>query len=645
MSGREQLDLDAFRALHPWPEEHAHHGRRMEVLWRFELSCTPAALWPFVADTSRFNRALGLPAMRFEERGGVRYGEASYGGIRAVWREEPWQWVREHYLRSVRVFERGFARLAYAVFHIEPLDDARSRLYTYFGMVPRGVIGRVWTALGLRSLASGYRRAMSELERELLAERRARPMLLTVEALDTRARARAAALRDGLVADTGNPELVDRLLEYVATGDELSLYRLQVPALAHEWGVDADQLLRVCLYATRHGLLELSWDVICPHCRGVRQETRNLGDVPSKGECEVCDIDFSTEPEDAIEIAFHVHPAIRDIPKQLFCSAEPSFKEHIHLQVALEPGEEKTLATALERGRYRLRLEGEKRYRLLDIRADEGLEAGAGSATWRAQESSDLETAPRPRLRLHNDSDAPRTFIIENLQWLDFALRPARLFNLQDFRDLFAEEYLAADVRLAVGSQAILFTDMVGSTRFYADRGDPAAFAEIKRHFSELEPIVAAHRGAVVKTVGDAVMASFSSALDAVRAAEAIHACFHEQRDDSPIRLRVSLNVGPCIAVNLNSGIDYFGGTVNIAAKLQACADAGDIAMSREVYESEGVRAYLRDRAAFVERDVYHSHALCQDLPVFLWRTFTQRPARMFSHPGVIPPEPVHDLE
>src|SRR4029079_16260766 len=90
------------------------------------------------------------------------------------------------------------------------------------------------------------------------------------------------------------------------------------------------------------------------------------------------------------------------------------------------------------------------------------------------------------------------------------ALRACPLLSFQEFRDLFSEDYIAADVRLGVGEQTLLFTDVVGSTAFYASRAHPAAFVEIKKHFDELFAIVAANRGAVVKTIGDAVMASFT---------------------------------------------------------------------------------------------------------------------------------------
>ena len=92
-----------------------------------------------------------------------------------------------------------------------------------------------------------------------------------------------------------------------------------------------------------------------------------------------------------------------------------------------------------------------------------------------------------------------------------------------------------------------------------------------------------------------------------------------KMRDDCAIVLRASVNTGPCIAVNLNSGIDYFGGTVNIAAKLQACADAGQIAISPATLSAPGVQEMLRERGVSVERRRFEHRALAAPLDVRVW--------------------------
>jgi adenylate cyclase len=167
-----------------------------------------------------------------------------------------------------------------------------------------------------------------------------------------------------------------------------------------------------------------------------------------------------------------------------------------------------------------------------------------------------------------------------------------------DFRALFSEDFLADDVTLSVGEQTLLFTDIVGSTAMYAQRGDPDAFTSVRRQFSETFALVARHRGVVVKTIGDATMAAFVDPVDAVQAAVAIQRAF---ADPAGIRLRVSINTGPCLAVRLNADIDYFGHAVNVAAKLQSIVEAGQVALAERTRAAPGVAAALAELALPVE--------------------------------------------
>jgi class 3 adenylate cyclase len=268
----------------------------------------------------------------------------------------------------------------------------------------------------------------------------------------------------------------------------------------------------------------------------------------------------------------------------------------------------------LDPGRYRARESSGNSF-YLDV-DDEG----DTLVQWGVEPTENVIKAQRTAaLELVNDGDEERMFTVEQATWSDHALRPGQLFGFHEFRDLFSEEYIGADVRLGVGEHTILFTDVVGSTAFYATRGDPAAFIEIKKHFDEVFAIVANHRGAVVKTIGDAVMATFGDPLDAVCASEKIHETFYPTRADTPIRLRISLNTGSCIAVRFNANADFFGGTVNIAAKLQALAETCQIAMSEVTYQAPGVAAYLDERGAQLETVAYTSKALPVPIAARRW--------------------------
>ncbi len=580
---------------HPWPAEYAG-GARLEQMWAFDLALPPAALWPLVSDVSRLNRALGNPEIEFEEKAGVRWGRSRYGGITHVWHEVPWDWVAGRWFSFLRVYTRGAMKTLWTIHRIEPVGTEGSRLYVYFGCVPRWRVLAPAMRLNFAAIGRAYKKVVPALA---AAAQAAKALALHIPApvltaqADQRLRAISAQLRaKGLAAAA-----VDRVVELVRRGDELDLSRIQVRERARAWGLDEDALLRVFLHATRAGLLELTWDVVCPHCRGVRDSETRLGDVAAEGECTVCDVQFGTA--DAVEVSFRVHPSIRTVEQRLFCSAEPSTKPHIRVQRALAPGADVAVEIDLAPGRYRLRNRGQDTPAgFLDV-TEGGEASGEAPVAWRASSPpGEQATASHAALALFNDSSEARTFILEQATPSDLALRPGRLLSHQEFRDLFSEEFLGADVRLAVGEQTILFTDIVGSTAMYAERGDPDAFVAVRHHFTEVFGTIAKHRGAVVKTIGDAAMGAFMDPVDAVRAAVAIQRSF---ADPAGLRLRVSLNTGACIAVRLNANLDYFGHAVNLAAKLQNVVESGQVVVSETTYAAPGVAAHLAATATLVE--------------------------------------------
>ena len=144
---------------------------------------------------------------------------------------------------------------------------------------------------------------------------------------------------------------------------------------------------------------------------------------------------------------------------------------------------------------------------------------------------------------------------------------------------------------MSVGEQTILFTDVVQSTALYHRLGDQRAFQVVKDHFDVVFAVIRARRGAVIKTIGDAVMAAFCEPEQALEAAIEMHRAL--EAASSELGIRVSLHQGSCLAVNLNTGMDYFGSVVNEAAKLQSLADSEEIALSETLVEQEAIAGIL----------------------------------------------------
>jgi adenylate cyclase len=160
---------------------------------------------------------------------------------------------------------------------------------------------------------------------------------------------------------------------------------------------------------------------------------------------------------------------------------------------------------------------------------------------------------------------------------------------LQEFRDLFSSEVLAPGQQLAERHIALVFSDLKGSTRRYEEIGDAAAYSRVSRHFDFIKQSVARRGGTIVKTMGDGVMCAFTRFDDALEAAlemqREVGPWCEGEGIDPPLVLKLGVHAGPVIAMTANGRLDYFGRTVNVAARLGAQSRGGDIVLLGDVYD------------------------------------------------------------
>ncbi|MEP6753562.1 MAG: adenylate/guanylate cyclase domain-containing protein, partial [Candidatus Dormiibacterota bacterium] len=125
----------------------------------------------------------------------------------------------------------------------------------------------------------------------------------------------------------------------------------------------------------------------------------------------------------------------------------------------------------------------------------------------------------------------------------------------------------------------ILFSDIRGFTEYTDVYGDEAAYTMLRLHNTLVQEQLALYRGHVVKTQGDSFMVSFDSARTAVTCATAIQKAIREanrQRDGARIQIGIGINTGEPV----REGADFFGGTVNLASRICAVAEPGQILVS-----------------------------------------------------------------
>jgi class 3 adenylate cyclase len=218
-----------------------------------------------------------------------------------------------------------------------------------------------------------------------------------------------------------------------------------------------------------------------------------------------------------------------------------------------------------------------------------------------------ITVAPGGEIQVKQAAGQARHVKLERLEYASRAATAHTVSLMPEFRRHFASEILRPGLSLQVARVALLFTDLTNSTQLYDTVGDASAFTIVQDHFVLLEAIIAKHDGVVVKTIGDAVMAAFADEAQAIQAAIAMHGSFGKFRDDhdnaKTTRLKIGTHAGPCYAVTANGMLDYFGQTVNLAARLQGEARGGELVLAAKtaaIAREKGWLGEAREGAHFI---------------------------------------------
>jgi class 3 adenylate cyclase len=438
--------------------------------------------------------------------------------------------------------------------------------------------------------------------------------------------ARFAVLRQS--ADAGAVAAIERLVREAPDRD---LSRVNVLDFALANNLEEERTIAAFLHAARLGLFELSWNVLCPGCGGVLDSNATLKTVHKEAySCALCAAGYEPTLDEMVEVAFTVSPRVRRIAAhdpetlpmweymhQIFWSSglelpegdafDKLLQEIVIESVELPPGEKAHLSLQLP-AQFTIVFDPVTHSaHFLDVKGEPTRDRQNLSVVFNKVHAptGTVEMRPGPlRLTLENRTDVrvlPAVYIAGDalhhmLGKRKRFLTAKRLLTNQTFRDIYRTDTLDIDQRLKITSLTFLFTDLKGSTELYERVGDLVAYDMVRAHFQVLNEVVAAEAGAVVKTIGDAVMATFPTPDRALAAAlrmrEAMRTLNAESKHED-LLLKIGLHEGPCLAVTLNDRLDYFGQAVNIAARVQGLAVSRSIFATAPVVEHPGAARLL----------------------------------------------------
>jgi class 3 adenylate cyclase len=437
--------------------------------------------------------------------------------------------------------------------------------------------------------------------------------------------AQIAALRQA-----ADPKVVDAIAQLVEQGDDHELNRINLLDFSARAGLDEERVIAGFLHASRLGLFELTWNVLCPGCGGVLDAHSTLKHLRSEDyHCGLCACNYEASVDEQVEVAFTVSPLVRRIAahdpntlpiwdyfKQVFWSSGVDFdhesvkslSDDVVLQaLELQPGQKTELNLQLPAQFIIVFEPVTHAARFIDVQGEPTEELQHLSLVYNKVGAPVETTTLRPGpLLLSLDNQAsrrvlPSVFIAADaLHHLIGKRKPfitaKRMLSNQTFRDLYRADNLDIDQRLKITSMTFLFTDLKGSTALYERVGDLVAFDLVRAHFHVLIDIIASEKGAVVKTIGDAVMATFVRPEHALAAAFKMRKAMdrlNAERGRQDLVVKIGIHEGSCLAVMLNERQDYFGQTVNIAARVQGLSTSQAIHITGPVIDAPAVAALL----------------------------------------------------
>ena len=333
----------------------------MRRTWTWHFDLPPDRLWPVLADTNRFNEAMGLPPYVLEEtpqpNGTVlRRGQGKAAGFTLEWEEKPYEWILDRHFRQARVFTKGPFRRFGPVFDIEP--DGRRQQGELRARMGAAHLGR--PAVRQR----GWREQAGDVvEKRMLqavafakGERADHVRPAAARAAGRRARARGGARRPRSTAAPTATGSASGSADHVLTGMASDLAHLKPKLLARELGVAQRAGDRGLPRRRARGPAD---DEMGPAVhqlpRRPSSAPRALAELPRGAHCPSCNIDYDRDFERNVELAFSPAPAIRPLMAGGYCLSGPMATPHVPVQLLLAPGERRSVELDLPPGRYRLR--------------------------------------------------------------------------------------------------------------------------------------------------------------------------------------------------------------------------------------------------------------------------------------------------
>lgn len=583
MASKETIDLRDKSYI----EELRH--KSISVSQQIVLKHSPHQLWPSISNTDMVNFKIGLDTTNNtftpEDFGGSQmHVESGSGLLKLVYEEFPYEWKEPYWLQVERVYSQ--APMKYMRFEVLLESHPEGTLVTnWLHFVPK------IPAFVLKKILNSNLKKMIRLYQQIddnISETQYHPALgfsdresehrIQIEALYQRWSALMPASKIPMI-----------IASYVFRSPERYVHRIRPFEIAALYDCDPIDTLKFFLLITKEGFFRYRWDLRCPGCKGPKEETEHLHDIVGHANCPTCAMHYRVGFDQNLEMTFCPVETIRKTRELDFCAGSPANTPHLFSQLNVWPGEEKCIELTLPNGDYIFRslsMGNELHFSIDDERGESQISLDLnGEFT----EYEELVLTSQFTLRLSNSKSYFQTLFVEDLNWSPNAVTAAIVNSLQDFKELFSHELIAADIELPVSNQVVFILALEGLQA-----------EEFDEYLDMLLSPIQELQGVVVRSFEQVVVCIFQDTLDALDAALTISQQVNELNDmeilDSPLSVAMGLHQGPCVVLSQDGQMDYSGEAIEVAALLQQESLGGDLVISESVFEEQDFKLLLLER-------------------------------------------------
>ena len=600
----------AKKASVPPPERPRRADAKKHLAWTLQLKSAPSALWPYVANTDRFNRAIGLSPVQFTDDmsptgGAVRSGETRVMGMTLKWREYPFEWIKDREHSVFRWYSSGPVAAIWNQVTLLPLEDGGTELRHEIWMTPRGVIGSVAAFVEGTKLGPSIEKFYRHLDDVLVAGAHVDPFEPPHTApADARAAVDRACAQ--LHADGFSAPIIEKLAMLLLTAPDSAVRTLRPFELADAWNLGREDILETMIHAAHIGLLEPGWDVVCPKCMLAHESVPELAQVTRLGTCKACAKSFERDLKESVELVFRPAAAVRRVQGATYCAGAPALRPHVLVQQTLDPDETRTITMELPRGVYRVA--GAIANTPAELVASAvGFEKAAAIVVEanRVEVRPTIVQAGEVTFTFTNATDGEETIRIEIPGARADGVSASTAMTHPKFREMFDDQLLAQGELVPVSQLAFLFVEMLERDSLFEKLGDAAACSEVTHLDALIRETARDNEGTLIPSSLDLFVVAFPKSSDALQAGLALRAKIATGGFAAPVVM--AAHDGRCIALTRSGKAEFFGETLHRGQNLLAECSPNDFALSASFAADRAIAVALHESGAPVSVETSQS--------------------------------------